>query len=88
MWIRPWPNFFIINNATHGIVMRWEMNMILKISILQKFGRQADFAQATGLGETLLSKIVCGRRSPTDEQKSIIAQKLGVPAGELFPCQN
>ena len=64
------------------------MNLVLKFSILQKFGRQADFAQATGLGETILSRIVCGRRQPTDEQKSIIAKKLGVPAGELFPCQN
>ena len=72
----------------HCIVRRKKVNLVLKFVILQKFGRQADFAQATGLNETLLSKIICGRRLPTAEQKSIIAQKLGVSAGELLPYQN
>jgi DNA-binding transcriptional regulator YdaS (Cro superfamily) len=61
------------------------VNLVLKFSILEKFGRQADFAQATGICETLLSRIICGRRPATPEQKSIIARKLGISPDELFP---
>jgi transcriptional regulator with XRE-family HTH domain len=64
------------------------MNLILKISILEKFHRQADFAQKAGIEESLLSKIVNGRRSPTVEQRQAISKTLGIDASELFSCQN
>jgi transcriptional regulator with XRE-family HTH domain len=61
------------------------MNLVLKISILQKFLYQADFAKAVGVNETVLSRIVKGRREPTPEQKSKMARILEVPRDELFP---
>lgn len=60
------------------------MNVVLKISILQKFPYQADFAKAVGVNETVLSRIVKGRREPTPEQKNKMARILEVPADELF----
>jgi transcriptional regulator with XRE-family HTH domain len=60
------------------------MRAVLKVAILQKYGRQADFAEELGLCETILSRIVCGRRAPTEEQKRIISRKLGVSESELF----
>jgi transcriptional regulator with XRE-family HTH domain len=61
------------------------MNIVLKVSILQKFTNQADFAQATGIDETVLSRIVKGRRTATSEQKKTISKALNIPVDELFP---
>ena len=61
------------------------MNLKLKMAILKRFPCQADFAQVVGMGETVLSRIIKGRRFPTAVQKQIMAEKLGVPETELFP---
>lgn len=55
-----------------------------KFAILQKFGCQADLAQAIGLSENTLSKIVVGRRQPSEDQARRIAEALQVPVEELF----
>jgi len=60
------------------------MNLILKIAILQSYPCQSDFAQAIGLKDDILSRIVRGRRQPTEEQREKISQVLRIPANELF----
>ena len=60
-------------------------NLILKIAILTRFRRQADCAEALKINETILSKIVQGRRAPTLEQRQILSQTLGINQDELFP---
>jgi len=60
------------------------MNLVLKISILQKYQSQADFAQMVGIRDDALSRIIRGRRLPTDEEREKISQFLRIPAAELF----
>jgi DNA-binding Xre family transcriptional regulator len=47
------------------------MNIKLKGAIYGKYGSQIDFAQAHGIDETHISKIVMGRRqiSPKDQKQ-------------------
>lgn len=45
---------------------------------------QRQIADRCGLTEDTVSRIVLGRRAPTDEQRKAIAKVLGVPVGELF----
>ena len=43
------------------------MNRLLKAKIIEKYGSQADFAQEIKVRESLVSKIVRGRRSLSPE---------------------
>jgi transcriptional regulator with XRE-family HTH domain len=61
------------------------MNFHLKMTILQKFGNQANFAMVVGLSESSLSRIVRGRKQPDQELRENIANLLGVPEREIFP---
>ena len=61
------------------------MNVILKISILEKKGSQSALAREIEVCESLISKIVQGRRQPTPEQRQAISKALGAPEHELFP---
>jgi len=38
------------------------MNKALKIRIIEIFGTQSDFAQALGMDESLVSRVIRGRR--------------------------
>jgi len=60
-------------------------NLILKAKIIEKIGSQTVFARLLGVTEDRLSKIIHGRLSPQETERKLIAQKLGVPEGELFP---
>lgn len=60
-------------------------NLKLRGLILSKYPTQADFAQAIGVSETILSRIIKGRRGATPEQKQTISKILGVAQDELFP---
>ncbi len=61
------------------------MNLVLKMAILARFPSQSEFAQVAGIGESLLSRIVRERVSPTSEQKRKMAEVLKTPEGQLFP---
>ena len=47
------------------------MNKFLKAKIVEGFGTQADFAQAIGTQESMVSRVVQGRRSlkPVDVER-------------------
>lgn len=60
------------------------MNRKLRIKIVEKFNTQADFAQAVGKDEALISRIVRGRRKLTNENKIEWAKKLDCRPEEIF----
>lgn len=61
------------------------MNWSLKTRIVEKYGSQVDFAQTVKVSETLVSKIVRGRRQLPLEKQITWAKALGSTPKELFP---
>jgi transcriptional regulator with XRE-family HTH domain len=60
------------------------MNRKLKAKIVQHFGTQSDFAQVIGADETLISKIVRGRRKLNPSIQRIWADVLGCKPKDIF----
>jgi len=61
------------------------MNLILKLRILEKFGSQANFAGALKVDESLVSRVVRGRRVLLKKDQIKWAQGLNCEVGEIFP---
>jgi transcriptional regulator with XRE-family HTH domain len=64
------------------------MNLRLKFAILERFLRQADFCREAGLREDRLSRIINGRSDPTETERRLIIEKLGVPENDIFAAAN
>jgi plasmid maintenance system antidote protein VapI len=60
------------------------MNKILKAKIFEIFGTQADFALAINEDETLISRVIRGRRNIEPERKIKWAKVLGCKVKEIF----
>ena len=60
------------------------MNRILKAKIIERYGTQADFAQAIATDEPTISRIIRGRRDLCLEKKIIWAKALGCKPKEIF----
>ena len=60
------------------------MNKILKAKIVEKYGTQADFAQAIGIDETIVSRVVRGRRELDKDHQSLWADALQCNPGDVF----
>jgi plasmid maintenance system antidote protein VapI len=60
------------------------MNKILKAKIIEKYGSQADFAQAIKTDETIISRIIRGRRTLDSETQHTWARVLGCNAEDIF----
>lgn len=60
------------------------MNLKLKAKIIEKYGTQADFAPVIDIDESLISKIVRGRRTLPVEKQVEWAEALGSTPRELF----
>jgi len=61
------------------------MNLKLKAKIVEKYGTQADFAQVVKMDDSLISKIIRGRRKLDIEKQIYWAEALDSTAKELFP---
>ena len=61
-----------------------KINKRLKARIFEVFGTQGDYALEIGEDETLVSKIVCGRRTLSLEKQEVWATALGRKPQELF----
>jgi len=59
-------------------------NFRLKVKILEVYGNQADFAQAVGVSEALVSRIVRGRRFLDEADKKAWARKLKCKRADVF----
>lgn len=61
------------------------LNKRLKSAIFLRYGTQAAFADVLGVCETIVSKLVRGRRAGPPELREKIAVYLGMDEQELFP---
>jgi transcriptional regulator with XRE-family HTH domain len=57
---------------------------LIKSKIFLRYGTQGDFALAVGMDETLVSKIIRGRRELDSERQVIWADALKSTPRELF----
>ena len=60
------------------------MNLKLKAKIIEKYGTQADFAPVIDTDESLISKIVRGRRKLNTEKQLVWAKALGCRPEDIF----
>jgi len=51
-------------------------NKDLRLQIIKKFDTQSDFAVAAGCDDTMVSKVVNGRRQLSEQQKEVWAGLL------------
>jgi ribosome-binding protein aMBF1 (putative translation factor) len=65
--------------------MEDSMNKRLKLKIIEMFGSQADFAQAIKEDESVVSRIIRGRRKLDDQQKRKWAAALDCNPDQIFP---
>ena len=61
------------------------MKKKLKSKIVLKFGSQIDFAEAIGESPTVISGVIRGRRSISDEKQLEWAMALGCRPIDIFP---
>jgi len=54
------------------------MRLWLKMKILARYGSQTKFARELRKSDDWLSSIIRGRRDPGDQDKELIASKLGI----------
>ncbi len=60
------------------------MNLKLKAKIIEKYGSQVDFSEAINVNETIISKVIRGRRSLDPERQIAWADALNSTPRELF----
>lgn len=60
------------------------MNRELKAQIILKYGSQSNFGQAIGEDETIISRVIHGRRVLDREKREKWADSLGCEQDELF----
>jgi plasmid maintenance system antidote protein VapI len=60
------------------------MNKKLKAAIIMKYGSQADFAEVIDTDETIISRIIRGRRQLDSEKRFIWAKALGCKPEDIF----
>ena len=60
------------------------MNLSLKLKILENYQSQADFAQVVNADESLVSRIVRGRRKLDTDKQIQWARALGCQPRDIF----
>jgi transcriptional regulator with XRE-family HTH domain len=56
----------------------------LKLQIFRLRVHQNQLAKVLGMNETVLSKVICGYREPSESQRKTLANYLGVDENWLF----
>lgn len=62
-----------------------QVNYVLKAKILEKAHSASNLCRKLGWSEHRLSKIICGRVRPRDDERQVLSQELGVSEQDLFP---
>ena len=62
------------------------MNLKLKAKIVENFENQANFSQIVKVDETLISRIIRGRRELKPEEQTRWAAILNCKREEIFPA--
>ena len=78
--------FFYPGNVT--AVTHKAMNRKLKGKIIEVFGTQADFSQTLGVNESVVSRVVRGRKTLTPAEAERWARALGMTAEALDEIQH
>lgn len=75
-----------MHKAALHIIKLWEVNMNFKLKarIIERFGTQADFGEAIGIDDSIISKIIRGRRKLDPEKQSVWARALGCDPKDIF----
>jgi len=60
------------------------MNKTLKAKIIERYGTQADFGEAIDTDETLISRVVRGRRVLKPSIQKAWAEALGCKPKDIF----
>ncbi len=60
------------------------MNLKLKSQIILKYGSQSNFAQALREDETIISRVIHGRRELDNAKQERWAASLGCSSQEIF----
>jgi hypothetical protein len=60
------------------------LNLKLKARIIEKYGSQVDFSEAIKIDETLVSKVVRGRRTLDLEKQIVWADALQCKPKDIF----
>jgi len=60
------------------------MNRKLKAKIIEVFGTQGDFARELGIDESVISRVIRGRRLIRPEEAKKWAEVLGLNQDELI----
>jgi len=60
------------------------MNLKLKSKIVERFFNQANFAQIIKTDETVVSRVIHGRREIPVEVQKVWAEALNCKPGEIF----
>lgn len=63
--------------------MNGRVNRTLRLRILEKFDRQADFADELGINESVVSAVLRGRRTLSPEAQDLWAAILNTTPEEL-----
>lgn len=67
------------------------MNKTLRLRIIERYGTQADFAQDVRVDESLVSRVIRGRRRLSSNDQKRWAKYLRSKPGKLFGkkgCEN
>jgi hypothetical protein len=65
-------------------IMKPKVKLKVKLKIIEKFGGQWKFAAAIGEHESVVSKVMCGRRPLSEDKQRIWSKALGCKSEELF----
>ena len=60
------------------------MNLKLMAKIIERYGTQADFAQVVDMDDSLISKIIRGRRTLDPDKQFEWAEALDCSAKDIF----
>jgi len=60
------------------------LNTVLRLKIIEHFGKQSDFALALNSRDAFVSRVLNGREQLNDQQKTLWSKKLETPVDELF----
>ena len=60
------------------------MNTKLRLKIVERFGSQAEFSTQIPEDETVISRVILGRRELSDEKKKVWAEALGCKVKDIF----
>lgn len=63
------------------------MNLKLLLEIRKRGLKQNQLSLRAGIPETVLSKIITGRRKPYARERAAIAEALQLPTARIFPCE-